>query len=76
MGNTCPLIPAPNLYAPLHVFNLLLLLDPESGRIIDANNAAANFYGWTIDELREMRLQDITNSSADVLRSDGGVLEV
>ncbi len=49
---------------------VMLLLDPESGRIIDANNAAANFYGWTIDELREMRLQDITNSSADVLRSD------
>ena len=36
-----------------------LLLDSATGRILDANRAAENFYGWTVDELREMRIGDI-----------------
>jgi two-component system, cell cycle sensor histidine kinase and response regulator CckA len=36
-----------------------LIIDPETGNIIDANEAAANFYGWSIDEIRQMRIQQI-----------------
>jgi PAS domain S-box-containing protein len=36
-----------------------LVIDPETGRILDANDAAARFYGWSIDELRQMRIQQI-----------------
>ncbi len=36
-----------------------LLIDPESGEIIDANEAAVTFYGYEIDRLKKMRISDI-----------------
>lgn len=36
-----------------------LLIDPENGQIIDANEAAANFYGWTCEQLMNMKIQNI-----------------
>ena len=36
-----------------------LILDPESLNILDANHAAANFYGWSIEELSKMNIGDI-----------------
>jgi PAS domain S-box-containing protein len=36
-----------------------LVLDPESGEIVDANAAAARFYGWSVEELTRMRIQQI-----------------
>jgi len=33
-----------------------LLIDPEDGTIVKANQAAANFYGWTIEELETMKV--------------------
>ncbi len=45
-----------------------LLLDPEDGTIVDANPAAARFYGWSESELRKKRITDITIlDSAEVL---------
>ena len=38
---------------------VMLILDAETGRIIDANEAAARFYGWSLDELRQMRIFEI-----------------
>lgn len=35
------------------------LVDPENGDIIDANNAVARFWGYTLDELRRMSIADI-----------------
>ena len=35
------------------------ILNPEDGRIIDANPAAAKFYGWTQEELRKMKIYEI-----------------
>jgi two-component system, cell cycle sensor histidine kinase and response regulator CckA len=35
------------------------ILDPDSGQIIDANQAAAAFYGWSQAELKKMRIQEI-----------------
>ncbi|KAF0189443.1 MAG: multi-sensor hybrid histidine [Desulfobulbaceae bacterium] len=35
------------------------ILDPDSGRIIDANQAAAAYYGWSQEELRRMKIQEI-----------------
>jgi len=40
---------------------VMILLDPDTGKIIDANRAAAEFYGWTVEELRNMSIQQITN---------------
>ena len=36
-----------------------LLIDPENGQIIRANQAAANFYGWSIEELENMNIGQI-----------------
>ncbi|NTW52707.1 MAG: diguanylate cyclase [Chlorobiaceae bacterium] len=42
---------------------VMLIIDPVSGSIIEANNAAAKFYGWSIEELRRMQIQDINVSA-------------
>jgi diguanylate cyclase (GGDEF)-like protein/PAS domain S-box-containing protein len=36
-----------------------LLIDPDSGVIVDANMAACDYYGYTRDELRAMRIWNI-----------------
>ena len=45
-----------------------LLIDPESGSIIDANKAAAEFYGWNIEKLRGMNIFDICMLSREELK--------
>ena len=37
---------------------VILLVDPRSGEIIDANPAAVNFYGWPLDVIQTKKLQD------------------
>jgi len=39
---------------------VMLLLNPDSGNILDANNAAARFYGYPVEHLREMRINQIS----------------
>lgn len=36
-----------------------LLIDPESGKISDANLSAAEFYGWSREELKQMNISQI-----------------
>ncbi|WP_042704806.1 PAS domain S-box protein, partial [Azospirillum sp. B506] len=40
-----------------------LLIDPADGRIVDANPAAADFYGHPLDRLRSMHIRDINVAS-------------
>jgi diguanylate cyclase (GGDEF)-like protein/PAS domain S-box-containing protein len=47
-----------------------LLIDPESGAIVDANMAACDYYGYTRDELRAMRIWDINVRGAEHVRED------
>jgi len=49
------------LYQSLFVRNhaIMLLIDPESGEIRDANVAACNYYGYTRDEMRKMEIMSI-----------------
>ena len=44
---------------------VMLIIDPSTGRIVDANPAAAAYYGWPRDELRTMRITDINTLPAD-----------
>ncbi len=37
----------------------MLLVDPESADIVDANPAACSFYGWSQEELTSMKITDI-----------------
>jgi len=47
----------------LQIFNqspaIEYLVDPENGNIVDANDAACTFWGWSRQKLRTMRIWDI-----------------
>lgn len=47
----------------------MLLIDPEDGRIVDANAAAAAFYGWNRRKLRSMSVHEINTLSKDEVES-------
>ncbi|MGM0464143.1 MAG: response regulator [Bacteroidota bacterium] len=36
-----------------------LIIDPDNGNIVEANRAAAEFYGWTVEELERMKIYSI-----------------
>jgi PAS domain S-box-containing protein len=46
-----------------------LVVDPLDGRIVDANEAAASFYGWSRDELRRMKVMDINTLPPEQLKA-------
>lgn len=46
---------------------VMLVIDPDTANIVDANRAAASFYGWSIEELRKMNIQQINLLSPDVV---------
>jgi len=47
---------------------VMLLVEPFSGRIIEANSAAISFYGYSKEELLNMAIQDINMLSKDEVR--------
>lgn len=38
---------------------VMLLIEPESGRILDANPSACQYYGYTREEIQQLRIEDI-----------------
>ena len=67
-SDTLPATP-PTRYRSIFVNShaVMLILDPGSGRIIDANPAAEAFYGWSHDVLTHMHITDTnTLSPAEV----------
>ncbi|MCL4219303.1 MAG: PAS domain-containing protein, partial [Candidatus Hydrogenedentes bacterium] len=46
-----------------------LLIDPESGRILDASEAAAAFYGYTLATLKSKTIFDLNQRSESEVRS-------
>lgn len=48
--------------------SVILITDPETGIIQDANAAAAEFYGWSIDQLKGMNLSAINLIPSDQLQ--------
>jgi PAS domain S-box-containing protein len=47
-----------------------LIIDPDSGDIIDANGAAEAFYGWRQEQLQQMRIQDINILSSEEIKQE------
>jgi PAS domain S-box-containing protein len=47
-----------------------MVIDPDTGNIINANEAAVSFYGWSIQELRQMQIQQINTLPAEDLKSE------
>jgi len=48
----------------------MLLIHPESGRIIDANDAAATFYGYSHAQLCSLTIGDINQLPPDAIRAE------
>ena len=47
-----------------------LLIDHVSGAIIEANEAASRFYGWSIEELKKMNISQINTLSFQELKAE------
>ncbi|WP_304222263.1 PAS domain S-box protein [Gracilinema caldarium] len=57
-----------------HVFEqhkaVKLLIDPEDGRILDANLVAVEFYGWSREQLCSMHIQEINTLSPEAVAKE------
>jgi PAS domain S-box-containing protein len=42
-----------------------LLINPDTGSIIEANEAAVNYYGWSHERLKQMKIQEINALSPE-----------
>ena len=49
---------------------VMLIIDPSTGKIIDANPAAVEFYGWDRATLTNMRIQDINTLSPQEVEAE------
>jgi PAS domain S-box-containing protein len=49
---------------------IMLLLDGESGRIVDANDAALRFYGYALPQIKTMNISDINQLPSQKLTED------
>lgn len=47
-----------------------LIIDPESGHIVEANKAAAKFYGWPIGILQNMNINQINPLQPEYLKKE------
>jgi PAS domain S-box-containing protein len=47
-----------------------LIIDAETSAIIDANQAAADYYGWSREQLKQMKVQDINILSPDEIQKE------
>jgi|GEM_PF-813802 len=47
-----------------------LLIDPATGYIVDANPAAAEFYGYPLESLRRMRVSQLNTATPDQLAQE------
>ncbi len=45
-----------------------IILDPDTGHIIDANQAAEEFYGWSIAKLKQMYIHEINTLSPEEVK--------
>jgi PAS domain S-box-containing protein len=47
---------------------VILLIDPKDGTIIDANQAAVDYYGWNLKQLKQMNISEINTLSDEDIR--------
>lgn len=50
--------------------SIMLLIDPENGKILNANEAAAHFYGYTLEELMHMSVSDINTLPPEQVKEE------
>jgi PAS domain S-box-containing protein len=47
-----------------------LIVDPADGSIVDANAQAIEFYGWTPEQFKQMKIQDINTLSPEEIMQE------
>ena len=47
-----------------------LIIDPDSGSIMDANESAVDFYGWTREQLQQMSIQDVNTLAPEEIKQE------
>lgn len=50
--------------------SIMLLIDPDSGQIVDANPAAEAFYGWTREQLLAKNISDINTQPFNQIKEN------
>ena len=48
--------------------SVMLIIDPETGNIIDANRAAADFYGWPVETLKQKQLHQLSMNPPEYVK--------
>ncbi len=49
---------------------IMLLIDPDSGAIVDANPAASDYYGWAHEELLRKRIGEINTLTTEEIHAE------
>lgn len=47
-----------------------IIIDPDTGNIVDANEAAAHFYGWPREHLRQMKIWEINTLPLEEVKKE------
>ncbi|MGM0419207.1 MAG: PAS domain S-box protein, partial [Thermodesulfobacteriota bacterium] len=50
--------------------SVMLIIDPGSGSIIDANNAACKYYGYSKEQMKSMKIYSINILTPDQIKSE------
>ncbi|MFN8383385.1 MAG: PAS domain S-box protein [Anaerolineales bacterium] len=53
-----------------HSQAIMAIIEPESGKILDANPAAINFYGYSIEQLRSMSIDQINMLPPETIKAE------
>lgn len=51
-------------------YSIMLLVDPETGEIVDSNLAASNYYGWSKAEICNKNIAEINTLSPDEVKDE------
>ncbi|MCE5207356.1 MAG: PAS domain S-box protein [Chloroflexi bacterium] len=46
------------------------IIDPDTGDVLDANEAAVNYYGWSREELTHMKMQEINTLRPEEVKAE------
>ncbi len=51
-----------------NIGHVILIIDPDSGKILDANKMAVDFYGYSLDTLKGMYISSINILPMEAIR--------
>ncbi len=56
--------------ACLNNSSIIILINPDTGQILNANKKASKFYGYSIEEFQKMNISDINTLSKDQIKKE------